>query len=97
MYATMHHVLFYIPVNATNFGKSVSQIPNESIDGYIHTEHFAFSVRAPVDDGDVDRPILALWEGQGDADVGVKGARACITRRTDDGRPKLALEEILNE
>ena len=82
---------------ATNFGKSVSQIPDESIDRYIHAKHFAFSVWAPVDDGDIDWPILTLWEGQGDTDIGVKGARACVTRGADDGRPKLTLEEILDE
>ena len=82
---------------ATYFGKSVSQISDESVDWYIHAEHFAFSVRAPVDDSDIDWPILSLWEGQGDADVGVKGARACVTGRADNGRSKLALEEILDE
>jgi hypothetical protein len=92
-----HALLSYIPVYAAHFGQSVSQVSDESIDGHIHTKHFAFSIWAPIDHGDVDWPILALWEGQGDADVGVKGARACVARRADDGRPELALEEILDE
>lgn len=82
---------------STHLGKPVSQVSNESIDGDIHTKHFTLSTRAPIDHRDVDWPIFALWEGQGHADVGVKGARASVTRGADDGRPELALEEILDE
>ena len=86
-----------LPVYTAHLGKPVSQVFDKRVDGYIDPEHFALSTGTPVDDGDIDGAVLSLWEGQGDADVGVKGARACITGGTDDGRAELALEEILDE
>ena len=82
---------------AAHLGKSVSQVSDECVDGHIHSKHFTLSTGASVDHCDVDRPTLTLWEGQGDADVGVKGARPCVARGTDDGRSELTLEEVLNE
>lgn len=82
---------------ATHLGKSVSQISDERIDGNIHSKHFTLSIGAPIDHRDVDWATLTLWEGQRDADIGVKGARASVTGGTDNGRSELALEEVLDE
>lgn len=90
-------MILYIPVYATHFSKPVSQVSDECIDRHIHPKHFTSSTGASVDHSDVDWSTLTLWEGQGDADIGVKGARPRVARGADDGRSELTLEEILDE
>ena len=51
----------------------------------------------PAFNGHINWSHLPLGEGQGDTDVGVKGAGAGTTRGADDGGAELALEEALDE
>ena len=85
------------PAHSTHLCQSVPQVLDESIDGDIHPKYSALSIGASVDDGDVNGSALALWEGQRDADVGVKGARAGVAGGANDGGTKLPLEEILDK
>ena len=82
---------------STQLCKAVAQVPNAPLNGHINAKYFALFQGVPVDHGHVDWSHLPLGEGQGDTDVGVKGAGAGTTRGADDGGAELALEEALDE
>ena len=82
---------------STQLCKAVAQVPNAPLNGHINAKYFALFQGVPVNHGHVDWSHLPLGEGQGDTDVGVKGAGAGTTRGADDGRAELALEEALDE
>ena len=86
-----------LPAYPTCLCQSVSQVLDKWIDRHVHPKHTALPTSAPVDNSHVDWSAFPLGEGEGDADVGVKGARAGVARWTDDGWTKLSLEEILYE
>ena len=82
---------------STQLCKAVAQVPNAPLNGHINAKHLAVFQGVSVDHGHIDRSHLPLGEGQGDTDVGIKGAGAGTTRGADDGRAELALEEALDE
>ena len=67
-----------VPVYTAHLGKPVSQVFDKCVDRHVDSKHFTLSTGAPVDDSHIDWPTLTLGEGQRDADVGVKGARAGV-------------------
>ena len=82
---------------STQLCKAVAQVPDAPLNGHINAKYFALFQGIPVNHSHVDWSHLPLGEGQGDTDVGIKGAGAGTTRGADDGRAELALEEALDE
>ena len=62
-----------VPVDATELSQAVAEVLDRPVHRNLDSVQLVLAVRATEDDGDVYRSGVPLWEGKGDADVGIEG------------------------